>query len=108
MTSAFLLGVLVGAAAILAGLGGFWLVWPWVRALLSGTPVPFLYFVAMRLRGTPVALVVDAYTVLRKAGRDVALETVEATYIANRAGVHGERELVGLVERTLADRGREA
>jgi len=106
VTFAFLLDVLLGAGIVLAGLGGFWIVWPWIRTLLSGAPVPFLYFVAMRLHGTPVALVMDAHVSLRKGGRDISLELVEATYLAERGAIHGERDLVRRVEIALA--GREA
>lgn len=105
MTSAFVVGVLVGAGIVLAGLGFFFLIWPWIRALLSGAHVPFFYFVAMRLRGTPVTLVVDAYVSLRKAGRDVPLALVEATYVAERGTIQSERELVRRVESGLAGQG---
>ena len=100
----FLVGLLVGAGVVLAGLGGFFLIWPWLRALLSGASVPFLYFVAMRVRRTPVALVVDAYITLQKAGRDVPLAVVEATYLAERGAIRDERDLVRRVEHHLTGR----
>jgi len=103
VTPSFFIGVFIGAGVVLAGLGGFFLLWPWLRALLSGAPVPLMYFLAMRLRGTPVGLVVDAYVSLRKAGRDVPLAVVEATYLAERDAIADERDLVRRVQRQLAD-----
>jgi len=104
MTSTFFLGVLVGAGVTLAVLGGFWIVWPWIRALLSGASVPFFYFLAMRLRGTPVALVVDAFVTLRKRGRDVPLELVEATYLAERGAIQSDGDPARCVEVALSER----
>lgn len=48
-----LVSVAVGATSVLMIMGYLWVVRPWVRAFSSGTHVPLLYILGMRLRGTP-------------------------------------------------------
>ena len=103
----FLVGVLVGAAIVIAGLGALLVVKPWVQAVFSGAPVGFFHVVGMRLRGTPIAMVVGAYISLRKAARQVPLDLVEATYIAHRGTINSERELVRQVEAAIEKRHAE-
>ena len=40
---------------------------PWLRAFLHGAPVSIIHIVAMRLRGNPPRLLIDAYIALRRA-----------------------------------------
>ncbi len=44
------------------------LVRKWLRAVLHGVPVSFIRIVAMRLRGNPPVLLIDAYIALKRAG----------------------------------------
>lgn len=54
----------------------------WLRALLSGAPVGFPTLIAMRLRGVPSSLVVDARITAVKAGIEISANDLEAHYLA--------------------------
>ncbi|HWL52962.1 MAG TPA: flotillin-like protein FloA [Chthoniobacteraceae bacterium] len=54
----------------------------WVRAKVANAPVSMLTMVAMRLRGVPVAPVVDARITALKAGIEVSTDPLEAHYLA--------------------------
>ena len=54
----------------------------WLRALLSGAPVGFPTLIAMRLRGVPASLVVDARITSVKAGIAMDANDLEAHYLA--------------------------
>ena len=74
----------------------------WVRAIMSGFPVPLMSIITMRLRGVPPVLLVDAYTALRRAGNETAVREVEETYLANRTRVRTSQDLIGLVKSKTA------
>jgi uncharacterized protein YqfA (UPF0365 family) len=75
---------------------------PWVRSLLSGAPVPMFALLGMRLRGTPVRLVCDAYVELLHRGASVTVTDIERAYLANRSRVRNARDLVDLAEASAA------
>jgi uncharacterized protein YqfA (UPF0365 family) len=75
---------------------------PWMRAFMSGAPVTITSLLGMRLRGTPVKLVIDAYIQLRVRGKDVSLADVERQYIAEQHRVRSSGDLVDLVEQHAA------
>ncbi|MBL6913481.1 MAG: flotillin-like FloA family protein, partial [Puniceicoccaceae bacterium] len=83
-----LAGWQLGAAAILGLilLIGFFIIISffsiWLRALLSGAPVGFPTLVAMRLRGVPSSLIVDARITSVKAGIEISANDLEAHYLA--------------------------
>jgi len=54
----------------------------WLRARISGAPVNMATLIAMKLRGLPVAQVVDARITAVKAGLPVATDPLEAHYLA--------------------------
>lgn len=54
----------------------------WLRALLAGAPVSLLNLVAMRLRGVPYAMIVDARITAVKAGIQLGADELEAHYLA--------------------------
>jgi uncharacterized protein YqfA (UPF0365 family) len=54
----------------------------WLRARISGAPVSMATLIAMKLRGLPVAQVVDARITAVKAGLPVATDPLEAHYLA--------------------------
>jgi len=54
----------------------------WLRARISGAPVSMGTLIAMKLRGLPVAQVVDARITAVKAGLPVATDPLEAHYLA--------------------------
>jgi len=54
----------------------------WLRALLAGAPVGFPTLVAMRLRGVPASVIVDARITAVKAGIELSANDLEAHYLA--------------------------
>jgi len=54
----------------------------WLRAWLSGAYVGMLNLVAMRLRGVPYSVIVEARIRASKAGIDVDVNEIEAQYLA--------------------------
>ncbi len=54
----------------------------WLRARISGAPVAMGTLIAMKLRGLPVAQVVDARITAVKAGLPVDTDSLEAHYLA--------------------------
>ncbi len=55
----------------------------WLRAYLSGASVGFPTLVAMRLRGVPTSLIVDARITSVKAGIEISANNLEAHYLAD-------------------------
>ncbi|MFP6892151.1 MAG: flotillin-like protein FloA [Opitutales bacterium] len=54
----------------------------WLKALLAKAKVPFSTLLAMRLRGVPVGLIVDARITAMKAGIPLTTDELEAHYLA--------------------------
>jgi len=54
----------------------------WLKALLAKAPVSFASLVAMRLRGTPFSLIVDARITASKAGIELSTDELESHYLA--------------------------
>jgi uncharacterized protein YqfA (UPF0365 family) len=80
-------------------IASFFLFWrAWVRAIMSGFPVPLLSIITMRLRGVPPILLVDAYTALRRTGNETTVREVEESYLANRTRVRTSQDLIGLIK----------
>ncbi|MDB6175193.1 MAG: SigmaW regulon antibacterial [Chthoniobacteraceae bacterium] len=76
-----LLGLVVVVAFVLAVvLFNFFNLW--LRARISGAPVSMPTLIAMKLRGVPVAQVVDARITAVKAGLPIATDPLEAHYLA--------------------------
>jgi uncharacterized protein YqfA (UPF0365 family) len=71
---------------------------PWFRAFLYGTPVLATDVIAMRLRGNPPTLLVDAYITLQRAGITATIKDVENAYIDNRNRILTSDDLVQLVK----------
>jgi uncharacterized protein YqfA (UPF0365 family) len=71
--------VVVGLAVTLVILSFFT---TWLKALLSKAPVGFLTLLAMRLRGVPVGLIVDARVTAVKASLPLTTDQLEAHYLA--------------------------
>ncbi len=55
----------------------------WLRAYLSGAAVGFPTLIAMRLRGVPTSLIVDARITSVKAGIEISANDLEAHYLAD-------------------------
>lgn len=61
---------------------------PWLRAYTRGGKASFLNLIFMRLRGSPVLLIIDAYTGLLHSGaNNITLREVESHFIANRSRI---------------------
>lgn len=93
-----LAGFIAGVAAtilafFLFGLG-FAVIRPWIRLKMTGGRGSLLQIMAMRLRGTPPMMIVEAYTSLLHSGEDVRLMEVESTYVANRTTIMDVRDLM--------------
>lgn len=71
---------------------------PWLRAFLSGGQVRGLQIVTMRLRGVPVAMILDAYLSRVQAGKKTSLRVVESAYIANKHKIQSVADLLAFVE----------
>lgn len=97
----FLAGSAAGVGLCAFALLAFWVVSPWVRALLSGGAVPIFGVLGMRLRGSPVNLLIDAHLSLLHGGAKVGIADVESKYLAHRAQIVTSQDLVDLI---LADR----
>ena len=54
----------------------------WLRALVSGAPVSAWQLVALRLRGIPVAAVVDTRITAVKSGLDVSIDDLSTHFLA--------------------------
>jgi len=90
----FLLGAMLGVVLVVGGYWTYTLIRPWFRTLAAGEAIPFPQIVALRLRGNPPDLLVDAYITLKKLGVQVTMPSVEATYVAKRNSIHEAYDLV--------------
>lgn len=54
----------------------------WLRARVSGAPVAMLNLIAMWLRKSPMALIVDSRITAKQAGLDITIDQLEAHHIA--------------------------
>lgn len=90
--------ILVGLVAIF-GLIFFFIVFSffnvWLRALLAQAPMSMLNLLAMRLRGVPYSLIVNARITAVKAGINLSSDELEAHYLA-------EGNLVATVQALIA------
>jgi hypothetical protein len=83
----------------------WWIAGPWLRVFLSGGRASLIGIIGMRLRGSPVRLVLDAYLALVQQGKQVTLAEVESAYIANRARIFTPADLLGFFPREAEARG---
>ena len=101
----FVFLTMVAGVMLLVAIVAFMLiVRPWLRAFLHGTPVSLLRIVAMRLRGNPPWLLIDAYGTLKRAGSNVTMSDVEIAYIDARNQILTSDDLVELIERKATAR----
>ena len=77
------------------------LFFPWMKAFMSGGQVSIFAILGMRLRGTPVSLVLDTYLSFVQKGLPVTLRLVESTYIAQRHRIQSSGDLIRFVEEAL-------
>jgi len=97
----FVFGVVTGV--VLAGVV-YWVTTvlsifrPWLQVLLSGGKASVFQILGMRLRGTDVKLVTEAYIMLVQRGQTVSLEQVESQYLARKNAITESQDLLQLVE----------
>ncbi len=73
---------------------------PWLKAVLNGAPVTAVHIVGMRLRSSPVDLLVDTYVKLRAQGyHGIDLSAVEQCYLAEGRAMMDAEELIRLVHK---------
>jgi len=72
---------------------------PWLRAFLHGTPVSVVQIVAMRLRGNPPLILIDAYIALKRARISTTIGEVENAYINWHNRIATSDDLVDIVKR---------
>ena len=93
----FFLGVVAGWLLLALAAGLAWFAGPWIRSQASGVPIGLPRILGMKLRGSPVNLLVDAQIALRKLGHNVSWESLETEYIAHRENVRTWNDLLHLV-----------
>lgn len=71
---------------------------PWLQVFLSGGKASLFDIVGMRLRGTDVKLVTEAYIMLVQRGQKVSLREVESQYLARKNAIMDSRDLLQFVE----------
>lgn len=65
----------------------------WVRVMLAGGRGSLVALVGMRLRGSPVGRIVDAYVMLVQQAETTSLQEVEQVYLNHRHTIRDAREL---------------
>lgn len=73
----------------------------WLKALLARAPVGFATLLAMRLRGVPVGLVVDARITAMKAGIPITTDEIEAHYLAEGNVVQTVQALIAATKANI-------
>ncbi|MCH2155212.1 MAG: flotillin-like protein FloA [Opitutales bacterium] len=78
--------LIIGVVGVIAVLVLVFILWSFlgtfIKALLAGAPVGLHTLVAMRLRGVPHSLIVDARITAFKAGIELTTDELEAHYLA--------------------------
>jgi len=73
----------------------------WLKALLAKAPVGFTTLLAMRLRGVPVGLIVDARITAVKAGIPLSTDQLEAHYLAEGNVVQTVQALIAAAKANI-------
>jgi uncharacterized protein YqfA (UPF0365 family) len=98
----FLWGFILGAFCTAFLFLSLWLLWflvaPWFKAFLSGAPISLLHLIGMRLRGSPVGLLIDTHVMLVHQQRPVDLRKLESAFIAHRGAIYSSEDLIRYVE----------
>ena len=73
----------------------------WLKALLAKAKVGFSTLLAMRLRGVPVGLIVDARITAVKAGIPLSTDELEAHYLAEGNVVQTVQALIAALKANI-------
>ena len=65
----------------------------WIQVVLAGGRGSLFRIVGMRLRGSPVRRIVDAYVMLRQQAEPISLQEVEQVYLDHRHTIRTAHEL---------------
>lgn len=84
----------------------FTIVQPWLKATMSGGPVSVAQILGMRLRRSPVPLLLDEYLTCVHQQQDIGLAEIESIYIANRMDIYDQDDLHRHVEAYLKSEDR--
>ena len=95
----FIFGCFAGVAGVVFLLMVFMILRPWVHLKTRGGRGSLFYVFAMRLRGNPVLLIIDAYSSLLHSGVVLTLREVEAHYVANQARIMTVQDLVNSIRK---------
>jgi uncharacterized protein YqfA (UPF0365 family) len=101
MRAGFGMGFLCGFSFFVFVLFLFLFTTPWLRAYLSGAGVPVFSIIGMRLRGSPVAMLVDTKIALEHSGIQADIRQVESAYLANRHRIVQPGDLLEIVKAGL-------
>ncbi|MBA2116057.1 flotillin-like FloA family protein [Bremerella alba] len=97
----FIFGLLSGLllAVVLYWVSTFFSIFrPWLQVLMSGGKASVFQILGMRLRGSNVKLVTEAYIMLVQRGQKVSLSQVEAQYLARKNVIMNSQDLMQIVE----------
>jgi uncharacterized protein YqfA (UPF0365 family) len=96
----FLAGACFGVVLLLLPAPLLLFLRPWLRAFLSGAHVSLTQVIGMRLRGTPVDLLIDAYvTLVHSDFPEMTMHEVESQFLANKGRIMTSTDLVEAVRR---------
>lgn len=79
---------------------------PWLQAMLAGGQLSAMHIVGMRLRGTPVEMIVHEHIAWVQAGVDVKVHEIESQYLASKRNISDANDLHREVEKFLKAEGR--
>lgn len=77
-----------------------WIVKPWLRSFLSGGKIALFQIVGMRLRRSPVDMLIDAYITFVQRGEPIRMNVIESHYIAHQNRIHSTNDLIDSLEKS--------
>lgn len=92
-------GVMVGAGGVAVFLFALLVLKPWLRAALFRAPISIWYALGMRLRFSPVDLLLDAYLELAKGGTIIPIAHVETLFMKYQYRIRTPHDLAELCQR---------
>jgi uncharacterized protein YqfA (UPF0365 family) len=76
-------GIVAAIIILVVGLMSLNFLMIWIRAWTSGAPVSFVNLIAMRLRGIPTPLIVNARITAVRAGINITTDQLETHYLSS-------------------------
>ena len=97
-------GIIAGVLITLIPIYMVFFVKTWFKAFFSGAPVRLIDVIGMRLRGTPIDLVIKTYIAFRKRDQQIALADIEVCCLAHPSTTSNQEALMTTVEEMLEKR----